>query len=377
MSEPSSKSGWSLRDLPVSAKLTVAAFLLSVGVGYVAAIVQLHFKHASPGSLMPSAANCVKTFHGHTGDEPVSKFEQLLMAGEDAPFSANGQMVWAFTTRCAEPPWKQAITLRATKMARKRGGRDPKPTEADLAAAEKVLREERMGERDAIIAWVKDGGDGSAFDDNRLCLPEILHGKPITRDFLDKDKDGPFIKLKDMLTARCIRCHMKGGDDAKAAEVPFENMAQMRKYLKPEKAQPMSLDRLAQTTHAHLLAFAMLYGLTGILLALSPLPGWIKVPLAPLPLIVQVIDISCWWLARIEGDVGVRFAEAIPVTGAIVAVGLVLQIMLVLLSMFRGWGWFVLAVLFAGATYGAYVAKTNVIDPFIEAERPPAVAPGK
>src|SRR5262249_3348402 len=112
------------------------------------------------------------------------------------------------------------------------------------------------------------------------------------------------------------------------------------------------------------------YMITGLLLALSPLPGYIRFPLAPLPLIAQVIDIACWWLARIDGDVGVGFARAIPITGMIVGAGLALHIFLTLFSLFRMWGWVVLAALLAGAAYGGHVAMEKVIKPHMEGEKP-------
>ena len=45
--------------------------------------------------------------------------------------------------------------------------------------------------------------------------------------------------------------------------------------------------------------------------------------IAPLPLLAQVADISCWWLARLEGPIGEQFAQAILVTGGIVGLSLV------------------------------------------------------
>src|SRR6516162_659884 len=55
---------FTLRELPFSARLTLALFLVSVGLGYGAALVQIHFQHASPGEFMPSAQDVVVKFHG-------------------------------------------------------------------------------------------------------------------------------------------------------------------------------------------------------------------------------------------------------------------------------------------------------------------------
>src|SRR6516162_560596 len=59
-----------LRDLPLSARLVLSAFLISVGCGYFAALVQLHFQHASPGNAMPTRDDVVRVFYGPTGEKP-------------------------------------------------------------------------------------------------------------------------------------------------------------------------------------------------------------------------------------------------------------------------------------------------------------------
>src|SRR5438477_3707414 len=87
-----------LRDLPLAARLVLAAFLISVGIGYCAALVQLHFQHASPGSMLPTGDDAVRIFHGQT-ERPVSKIEAVLTADEDKPFTGSGQMRSAFTKR--------------------------------------------------------------------------------------------------------------------------------------------------------------------------------------------------------------------------------------------------------------------------------------
>ena len=55
---------FSLRQLPFPAKLVVTVFLLSVGLGYMWAMAQLHFKHASPGEPMPGVPDVVAHFSG-------------------------------------------------------------------------------------------------------------------------------------------------------------------------------------------------------------------------------------------------------------------------------------------------------------------------
>src|SRR5882672_10714506 len=95
-----------LRDLPFSARLTLACFLIAVGLGYLSALMQLHHQHTSPGEVLPSSNDVVRIFHGTVG--PLrSKFEQLLEADENLAFNGTGSMAAAFTKR--SEGWNKAI----------------------------------------------------------------------------------------------------------------------------------------------------------------------------------------------------------------------------------------------------------------------------
>ena len=61
----------------------------------------------------------------------------------------------------------------------------------------------------------------------------------------------------------------------------------------------------------------MLWMLTGLIFAFSSYAKWFRCILAPLVLLAQVADVSCWWLARLHG-VGPYFALAIIGTGTVV-----------------------------------------------------------
>jgi uncharacterized membrane protein YbhN (UPF0104 family) len=137
----------------------------------------------------------------------------------------------------------------------------------------------------------------------------------------------------------------------------------------------MSLTKLAQTTHVHLLGFAMLYALTGLIFALSTYPGLLRVLIAPLPLLFQVIDISLWWLARLDSPHGEMFARDIRYTGMAVGAGLALQIVLSLFNLFGRGGKVVLLLLALGAACGGYVAKEKVVDPYLAKEKAAISAP--
>jgi hypothetical protein len=352
-----------LGDLPVAARLTLAVFLISVALGYAAALVQLKLQHARPGQYMPTPEDTEKIFtHPRKSDRPISKLEKLLIADENLPFNGGGEMSRAFTKRSVG--WKKDIKNRAKKLRR------GTPNEADLEAAEKTLRAERNGEREGMVAWIRDGANKDDYEQDKYCLPDNLAKQPITPKYVEKDSEGKtLLKIKSLMTDRCIRCHAKDGEDAKAAQFPLEKPEQIAKYTSVESGGAMSLDKLAQTTHVHLLGFAVLYCLTGLILAFTSWSGWIRIPLAPLPLLFQVIDICLWWLARMDEPYGHMLVQGIPITGAIVGASLGLQLLLSLFDLFgRAWK-FTLFVLIALAIGGGYGLKLKVIDPHLARER--------
>jgi len=335
---------FTLRELPFSARLTLALFLVSVGLGYGAALIQIHFQHASPGDFMPSPHDVVVKYHGDPDPaKRVSTLQRLIEAGEGQTFNGSGSMTPAFTTRSSG--WKSALRQ--------------KP-EADL-------RRERDGERDAVLLWLKEGLGHAAYDADRLPLPVSWGDKPVTPEF--KTDDGA-VKIKSLLTERCVRCHQKDGDDQNAANYPLDSYAAIARYTRVDPSPgAMSVVKLAQSTHAHLLSFAMLYTLTGLLFALTNYPAWLRVTLGPLVLAAQLVDIACWWLARIDGAAGEQFALAILATGGVVGVGLAAQIVLTLFHLFDKPGRCVLLALFVFGGAGLGVLKQQVIDPHLEAQK--------
>jgi hypothetical protein len=116
----------------------------------------------------------------------------------------------------------------------------------------------------------------------------------------------------------------------------------------------------------HLLGLAMLYGLTGLLFTFTGYPGWVRGVLGPLPLLAQVADIGFWWLARTDP----AYAQAVIVSGAAVGLGVALQILLSLFSMFGRAGKLVVVLLLLSGCVGGLVVKDRVIDPYPAREAP-------
>ena len=349
-----SSPGSTLRALPLSARLVLTVFLFSVGLGYLSALMQLYYQHAdkSKGQLIPGRDETIRIFHDQTHNLPPDKLpkgriEELLTADPDQKLITKAQMRTAFTDDSDD--WQDEIVNRSLK----------KKVPVDQAIL--MLREEREGERLAVLAWIHAERPKSAYDQDSFTLPaDWKKEQPITAKYvLD---GGKAVKFKSIVTDRCVRCHKRGGE---ATNVPFESFSQIQTFVPLHTQQPrMPLKNLAQSTHVHLLGFSMLYGLTGLILAFSSYSRLLRYLLCPLPLVAQVLDIGCWWLAREATPYGLFFAAAIPITGGIVALGLLAHIFLSVFDLFDGPGKIVLVVVLASAGAGGFL----YVKPIVETE---------
>jgi hypothetical protein len=336
-----------LRELPLPARLTLSLFLMAVGLGYFSALIQLHFKDANPGEALPTPDDLVEIFSGvehfWTGapaepHKPVSKMEKLIMAPENLAHNGTGTMSFAFFGKKV------------------------------IKAGE---RERRQGEQLAIQAWINapDAERQETYNSDAFPLPKALADHPITKDYLD----GSNVKVKSILDARCAKCHGDEGLEGKKKLVDYADFTVVLTVPQAgHTSRQMSLEHLTQTTHLHLLSFCVLWMLTGLIFAFSSYPTWFRCILAPVVLLAQVADVSCWWLARLDG-VGPYFALAIIGTGSVVGLGLFLQITLSLFNMYRLRGRLVLLVLLGGAIAGC-VAIEPIIDGQLARERSPTTS---
>jgi hypothetical protein len=342
-----------LRDLSFSSRLVLSAFLISVGVGYFSALVQLHFQHAAAGEPLPGPKDAEHIYYGHAEN---SQLERLLLADEHRPFNGTGSMASAFTSRGG-----------LDGAARRRA--DEKKVDAAVAEAE--VRKERDGERFALIAWIRAGANEEAYNDDKFKLEGDLATQPVTEKFLEADddkKDVRYAKIKSILDQRCARCH-KTSYSGSPSNYPLEKYSDVKVYTAKEWIGGMSLTKLAQSTHVHLLGFSMLYGLTGLIFTFTSFPALIRFIIGPLALVAQIADVSCWWLARMDP----YFAKVIMITGGIVAVSLGVQIVGSLFDMFEKKGKAVIFVLIVAAGVGGFYVKQQVIDPHLAREKAMAV----
>jgi hypothetical protein len=339
MHEPTPPQRFTLRDLSLPARLVLSAFLISVGVGYLSAMVQLHFQQSGRNGVhLPTKENVIETFHGKK--DLTSRLVQLVTAPESLKFDGNGTMAPAFF-KTDGGKFRQAIKTRP----------------------EAEVRAEREGERAAILAWIKDGVRKEYYMEDGFPLPADLKDGPLTEKYSNAGK----AKVRSIFTDRCVRCHHPTDGEGAAMNFPLDNYDAIAKYAKVGRGF-MSIEKLTQSTHAHLLSFAVLYCLTGLIFAFTSYPALIRGVVGPLVLVAQVADVSCWWLARIEGPLGEQFAVAIMYTGGVVGAGLAIQIVFGLFNMYGLKGKIVLLLLAAALGYGGYMAYEQVIAPHLAEE---------
>src|SRR5262249_29659340 len=139
-----------LRDLSLPTRLTLSAFLISVGIGYFSALVQLHFQHATSGELLPGMVETKEVYHGLAG---MSQLERLLRADESKSFNGTGTMRPAFFAKSGG--WQKRV-----RNLSKQGILN--------------LRKEREGELLAVLDWIRKGMPKKDYEDDNYALPADL-----------------------------------------------------------------------------------------------------------------------------------------------------------------------------------------------------------
>jgi hypothetical protein len=383
----SNPARYTLRDLPLSARLVVSAFLISVGIGYLWAMAQIHFKHASPGHPMPTTEDLVTRFSGvpwppepKPEPDPDPKREGEIARADAIGVKVDGVKVKkVLETRCvvchskggekeevplgtyddlakflAKTPEHPKGQLHTVLTGSRKSWSKKSMVQAFFEKSEdwddlmpqkrKEQEPAREAERLALVAWVEAGAPRAQYEADAFPLPPDFGARQLPA--------GLMTKASPLDPAAAGRAEPKPADKWKEA-----------------KRRQLSVDALTQSTHAHLLTFAVLWAATGFIFAFTTYPGVLRASLAPLVLVAQVADVACWWLARLEPPAGPYFALAIMATGTIVGVGLAAQIVLSLWNMYGAKGKLVLTLLFAIGAGSFGLTYVKVIEPQLQAER--------
>lgn len=382
---------FALVEAPLPVRLLISVFLASVGIGYCSALVNLHFQEASPGNPLPDAADVVRAYHGDASSNQIAR---LISSPDSLPFNGSGSMRGAFTEKKNPGALKTATEEIVAQL--KEGGYKLGPSLKSIIA-ENVRRFFDF-ERQALLAWATTGHHRAAYDKDDYDLPEDLAQeyrdfrktfiekltplRPVpagdsvdpavlaVNDFLTLDDDGKGVsaRVRGIIEERCVRCHDHGKS---VSSYPLSRFEHLKVYLDEDLGaeRGKSLPKLALSTHVHLLGFSVLYGLTGLTFALSGYPFWMRLLIAPAPLMFQIIDISFWWLSRLDSPWGPIFAQGIMGTGGLVAVALMAQIVLGLLGLFKGIERVVLLAICALGTATGIAILVLVVLPHLEKEK--------
>ena len=346
-----------LRQLPIAARLVLSVFLIAVGLGYFSAMVQLHMKHSSKeGEPLPTGADVVEVFaglklHDPNAPKPCSRVDTLLSADATALDVGKDNMAPAFYAK--SKGWAALQVNRSRDIG--------------------TLKSEHDGELKSMLAWVRSDAakKKDAYEKDNFARPEEIKDLPVTAEFLAADGG---VKVKSLVEARCLNCHSAGSqapaldtyaDLEKLITAPSTEIID-GKWVRSTKQT--SVERLTQSTHAHLLTFAILFAMTGLTFAFTTYWAGIRAFLAPIVLLAQVVDISFWWLARVP-DYGVYFAYGILGTGAVVGVGMTMQIVLSLLNMYGFKGKIIVLLVLFGTAVGLATVGVKVIQPALDIER--------
>lgn len=346
-----SLAGFTLRQLPLPSRLVLSCFLGAIGLGYCTALVQLHFNGgAQPGQYIPGPDEAVKTYHGHVGAKPMCRLECLITAPETEAFTGTGSMRRAFKDK--SQGW--------AKRAR----------EAEAAGALQKLHDERTGEADALVTWLQAGADKNAYEKDEFEMPG--GASTITQEFVIKEEGKPFrVKIKSILTERCVSCHEKdAGRDRNAEKYELTDYAKLAKYLEVKTATAMDLNKLATTTHVHMFGFTIMYCLTGLIFSFTTYPIWARAIVAPAALVTSVTEIGIgWWLGRLDPCPAAATAAFGALTGGL----LLVQIFGSLFDMYGKKGRLVLLTLIAATAIGGLLLHGKVVGPYLEEEKSKAV----
>ncbi len=352
---------FTLRQLPVPAKLVVTVFLLAVGLGYLTALVQVHDKDTKhDGTPMPTPDRLIEIFSGLVVPDPnepppFSRMDTLLTGDRTAPDVTHDNMAPAFFAK-------------SKGWAKEKADATPRSTREPIA-----IEDLREGERLAMLAWVRltdPAAKKAAYENDRFPLPEELKVRPISGAFVTATKEA---KIRSLIDIRCQHCH-------KDQSPPLNDFAALEPWVTPPSADLIdgkwvrssnqkSVTALTTSTHAHLLSFATLFGLTGLIFAFTSYPAIFRATLGPLVLVAMTCDIACWWLARTPAPYGPMFALAIMGTGGAAALGLVSQIVLSLLNMYGPKGKVLMLLVMAVLGGGLAVVGLKVIQPTLDAEK--------
>jgi hypothetical protein len=176
----------------------------------------------------------------------------------------------------------------------------------------------------------------------RDALAKWLAGRRINDEYDSVDLGE--LAPAEILARRCVGCHARSPMDAAAANgigatLPLEFWDDVAKVAFEKRLDPVPVDLLAVSTHAHALTLPL------VLLAVGALALLTRWPRAPMRWLVAAgcvglfVDLASWWLARADVAAlapvsGPFYVKLIVAGGALFSGALALELALVLIDLF-------------------------------------------
>src|SRR5262245_1491033 len=178
-----------MRQLPLALRRTLGLALISAVIGYCVLVVMAYLHLTSPGSLWPDTHELGRILFDTA--KPVTQIERLLEA-PDGEMTGGGTMRPAFTDQSLG--WESLVENMTDEQ------------KSELLA-------QREAERLVLLDWVRSGAVRGDYENDDYKPHDATTVSQITPDYLTPENDNslPRVRIKTLITDRCVTCHGENG----------------------------------------------------------------------------------------------------------------------------------------------------------------------
>jgi hypothetical protein len=197
--------------MTVGKKRALGMTLAAALIAYLILIAVLYSNLTAPSSLYPDFRELDRLIFDV---QRQSRIEQLLQADGER-IESGGTMRPAF--HADSTGWEQAIQ--------------------NLSEQERIqLLEQREGERQALLDWVRGGASREAYDRDNYSLLAAA-GRQITATYrISESASDARVKIRSLISDRCVTCHSENGRHDTARFIPLDSYERLAPRLKLEAA---------------------------------------------------------------------------------------------------------------------------------------------
>lgn len=181
-----------------------------------------------------------------------------------------------------------------------------------------------------LLEALKRGHPETQSEESRKILIDWLNSDRISEDYdsLDLGDLAPV----EIIDNDCISCHSaQSTGDGTFPDLPLDYFSEVKKVAFSSDIRPVGTEVLAASTHTHAISLSVMALAAGGLLLLTGWPRGLTNLFVLLMGLGLAMDISGWWLARVNGAV----VPMIVLGGFIFAASVGLSLLLVLLDLWR------------------------------------------